>query len=90
MKKIQVKWFLALAIVMGVGAGITFTALQADACEKCKVKDRDPKDRVCGSCNKKGMTKNGSEVKEGYWHVSYKCDHCGHIHIVKTKNMYEI
>ncbi|MDE6488333.1 MAG: hypothetical protein K2L46_03550 [Paramuribaculum sp.] len=90
MRKKLINGLAALAIVIGGGTAITMTSIDVHACDDCKVKGKEQPERVCGSCKKKGMSKTGSEFKNGSWHVNYKCDHCGHTTVYKTKNMYEI
>ena len=90
MKKKLVGGFIALTFVIGTGVAVTMTSSDAHACGNCKVKGKSAPKRECGACNKKGMTKTSSEFKDGYWHVTYKCDHCSHKTVVKTKNMNEI
>ncbi len=90
MKKKLFRGLIALAIVIGGGVAITMTSNDVHACNNCKVKGKEKSERVCGLCKKKGMSKTGSEFKNGYWHVNYKCDHCDHTTVYKTKNMNEI
>ncbi len=92
MKKTLLKVFTAMAVMVGCTAIITTTSTYIAACEHCKIKGLDPHERVCGKCKKKGMKKTKSELKNGVWHVNYKCndDSCGHTHVYKTTNIYEI
>lgn len=90
MKKKILKSVVVFALLIGGGVAITMTSNDAHACDKCKVKGKEHSERVCGSCKKKGMSKTGSEFKNGYWHVNYKCDHCGHTTVYITKDMREI
>lgn len=91
MKKKLIRVFLALAVVIGGGAAITMTSSDVHACNNCKVKGKEKTERVCGSCKRKGtMAKSGSEFKNGYWHVNFKCDSCAHTTVYKTKDMNEI
>lgn len=90
MKKRIAGVLMALAIMIGGGVTLTMMSDSVNACDKCNVKSDDARERVCGSCKKKGMTKQGAVLKNGYWHITYKCDHCSHTTVRKTKNIYEI
>ena len=88
MKKI-LRGLLPLAVVIGVVSAF-MTSNYAHACDDCKVKGKEYSERVCGSCKKKGMSKTSAKFKNGYWYVNYKCDHCNHTTVYKTRNIREI